>query len=82
MRILVTGDKGFIGKKITEKLNSNGYNAAGYDLSDGYDILDSEKLIKFSEDCNIFIHLAAIETNDPVKVMGTNLQGTWNVRFS
>ena len=35
MKILITGHKGFIGKKILDKLQKTGYNIRGIDLKDG-----------------------------------------------
>ena len=33
MRILVTGDTGYVGTVLCEKLQSNGYNVTGLDLT-------------------------------------------------
>jgi nucleoside-diphosphate-sugar epimerase len=79
MRILITGNKGFIGHRVEQRLVDAGYNVAGYDIAEGYDILNPELLIKKAEGCNAIVHLAAIEGQSDTKVMETNLLGTWNV---
>lgn len=40
MRILVTGDRGFVGTETCKLLEANGHEVIGYDLMDGYDIRD------------------------------------------
>lgn len=55
MKILVTGHKGFIGKKIFDKLQKIGYNISGIDLKDGEDILHCLP----DENFDYVFHLAA-----------------------
>lgn len=43
-RVLVTGSSGFIGSHLNNTLKSRGYQAKGYDIAEGFDILDKEKL--------------------------------------
>jgi UDP-glucose 4-epimerase len=79
MRILVTGNKGFIGLKVEQRLIDAGHDVVGYDIVDGYDILNPELLGKRAERCKAIIHLAAIEGQSDARVMETNLVGTWNI---
>jgi UDP-glucose 4-epimerase len=79
MRVLVTGNKGFIGRRVEQRLVDADYDVVGYDISDGYDILSAEWLGKRVEGCNAIVHLAAIEGQSDARVMETNLVGTWNV---
>lgn len=79
MRVLITGNKGFIGKEVERKLVSAGFQTIGYDIKDGFDILNADLLTQSAAGCRVIIHLAAIEGQAPTKVMETNLQGTWNV---
>jgi UDP-glucose 4-epimerase len=79
MRILVTGNKGFIGRRAEQRLADAGYDVAGFDIVDGYDILNRESLGKRAEGCKAVVHLAAIEGQPDDKVLETNLVGTWNV---
>lgn len=55
MKILITGHKGFIGKKILDKLQQTGYNIRGIDLKDGEDILHCLP----DENFDYVFHLAA-----------------------
>lgn len=55
MKILITGHKGFIGKKILDKLQKIGYNISGIDLKDGEDILHCLP----DENFDYVFHLAA-----------------------
>jgi UDP-glucose 4-epimerase len=79
MRILVTGNKGFIGRRVEQRLVEAGYDVVGFDLIDGYDIRNPELLGKIASGCKAIIHLAAIEGQSDINVMETNLMGTWNV---
>jgi len=82
MRVLITGNKGFIGQEVERKLISAGFQTCGYDIKDGFDILKADLLNQNAAGCRQIIHLAAIEGQSPAKVMETNLQGTWNVLCS
>jgi UDP-glucose 4-epimerase len=79
MRVLITGNKGFIGRRVEQRLTDAGYDVIGYDVADGFDILNPELLGKRAEGCNAIVHLAAIEGQSDARVMETNLVGTWNV---
>src|SRR5436853_3715887 len=64
MNILVTGHRGYIGSALVEILcvTSLVKNVVGYDSLDGNDILDYDNLIKFMNNIDIVIHLAALST--------------------
>lgn len=86
MKILITGHKGFIGKKLWERLLNFNYELIGYDLEDGNDIRDYFKLDKlFRENqISIVIHLAAragVRTGQefPDEYISTNVNGTNNL---
>lgn len=44
MRILVTGNKGFVGSETQKLLEAEGHEVIGYDLMDGWDIRDKKQL--------------------------------------
>lgn len=86
MRILVTGDKGFVGTETVKRLQALGHEVIGYDLMDNLDIRD----VKQFEDAilvshpNRILHLAAIARfsdadKDPALAFETNYVGTCNV---
>ena|SRR3990167_9602842 len=84
MRILITGDKGFVGTATKEILKE--HEVFGYDLMDGKDIRDIEQLDHFVRDLKIerILHLAAIARfseadKDPLLAHDTNVIGTKNV---
>ena len=86
MKILVTGDKGFVGSETRKLLEQNGHEVIGYDIMDGKDIRD---YYHFSEVVNEYkpdriLHLAAIARfaeadKDPKLAFETNVEGTRNV---
>lgn len=79
MKIFLTGSKGFIGQAAHEAFGNAGYQVEGYDIKDDHDILDSESVAKQMIGCQMVVHLAAIEDQTSLRVMQTNLLGTWNV---
>jgi nucleoside-diphosphate-sugar epimerase len=84
MKILITGDRGFVGTATKERLS--GLMLDGYDLIDGYDIRDKEQFeeaVLFHSPDRI-LHLAAIARfpeadADPIRAYDTNVLGTKNV---
>ncbi len=85
MKILITGNLGFVGQE-TQKLLEKNHTVIGFDLMNGQDIRDRqsfENLIRQVEPDRI-LHLAATARfsdadNDPVKAFETNTLGTQNV---
>ena len=59
MKVLVTGHRGFLGKAFWERFASS-YDLIGYDLEDGDDLHDSDRLAERMEGCEQVVHLAAI----------------------
>jgi UDP-glucose 4-epimerase len=86
MRILITGNLGFVGSETTKLLEKEGYEIIGYDLMAKCDIRDADL---FFEACNEtqpdrVLHLAAIARfadadKDPKLAFETNVIGTRNV---
>jgi nucleoside-diphosphate-sugar epimerase len=86
VRILCTGDKGFVGLETRKVLEKAGHTVIGYDLMDGYDIRDRNQLndVVIEEDIDRILHLAAIARfadadKDPQLAFQTNVEGTKNV---
>lgn len=86
MRVLVTGNLGFVGAETQKLLEKEGHEVVGYDLMDGYDIRDAKQfddLISLHQPDRI-LHLAAIARftdadRDPKLAFETNVVGTANV---
>jgi nucleoside-diphosphate-sugar epimerase len=83
-RILVTGGKGFLGSILIKNLRQLGHEVESYDLVDGNDLLDRDKLKNAVQGKDAVFHLAAvadlnISREDPLKNMDINVLGTINV---
>lgn len=86
MKILVTGDKGFVGAATVKILEGRGHKIVGYDLMDGFDIRDSRQFDKVLTEARParILHLAAIARfadadAHPLLAHETNVLGTANV---
>lgn len=86
MKILVTGNKGFVGAETQKLLESEGHTAIGFDLMDGRDIRDANQLdeVVSEYEPDRILHLAAIARfadadKDPRLAFETNVIGTANV---
>ena len=82
MNILITGDKGFIGRHLTRSVIKDGHQVLGWDISDGKNINNIT-----SNDLNyidIIVHLAGITSvhdsqRNPELYYNVNVEGTRKV---
>lgn len=88
MRILITGDKGFVGSGTRKLLEEQGHEVIGYDLMDGFDVRDQLQLMNVveKEKPDRILHLAAIARfadadANPKLAHETNVLGSKNVAF-
>ena len=86
MKILITGNKGFVGTETQKLFEEKGLTVVGYDIMDGYDIRDFNQLSEFilKEKPDRILHLAAIARfaeadANPVRTHQTNILGTMNI---
>jgi len=86
MKILITGNRGFVGSATQKLLEAEGHEVVGYDIMDGFDVRDKnqfEAMIRKENPARI-LHLAAIARfadadKDPQLAYETNVLGTKNV---
>lgn len=86
MRVLITGDRGFVGTATKLCLEQNGHDVIGFDLMDRKDVRDKntfETCVK-AERPDRILHLAAVARfadadADPILAWETNAVGSRNV---
>ena len=81
MRVLVTGSSGLIGRELVESMRSAGVDVEEYDVSQGRDICDLDRLSRALHGCDGIVHLAAISRvawgeADPALCHRVNVEGT------
>ena len=79
MKILITGNQGFIGSNLESYLKNLGYIVTGLDIKSGNDILFCNL-----PECDLVIHLAGIggvreSLADPAKYWQNNVSGTQRI---
>ena len=83
-RIIITGYLGFIGSHTVKELEKRGSEVIGYDLKEGNDVCDTEKLKNFIQKGDRILHLAAVARftdadANPAEAYRTNVGGTASV---
>lgn len=84
MKVLITGSRGFIGSHLADALEKLGHTIIHYDLKDGNDVLDAQKLKKMAKGVDGIVHFAAVQRvitgfHTPFKTIETNIMGLSNV---
>jgi nucleoside-diphosphate-sugar epimerase len=82
MRVLLTGDRGIVGRPTRDALERDGHRVVGFDLASGDDIRDAAAVRAAAAGCDAIVHLAGIPGDReeiPDQVMAVNVAGTWNV---
>lgn len=82
--ILITGSKGFLGKRLCPILIKRGYQINHFDILDGLDITKAEQVDEYVKNNDIVLHLAAVADlnyarEHPKETMDVNILGTINV---
>lgn len=80
MRILVIGNKGYIGRVVEALLKAHGNDVVGFDVLDGKDIGNADALRSAVCGCDAVVHLATLMgSHPPGHILTTTVLGTWNV---
>ncbi len=80
--VLLTGDRGLVGRWLRRSLERSGYRVVGFDLRDGFDIADADQVRAAASRASVTIHAAveplspALSTADAFRV---NVEGSRNV---
>lgn len=83
MRVLVTGDTGFIGSNMKRFLLEKNIEVIGFSRSRGYDVLNIDQLRKSIKNCDIVYHFAAEakpgeSVLHPTYTIEVNIKGSLN----
>jgi len=79
LNILVTGSKGFIGKRLVEELLGRGHKVREFDLAIGDDVTDLGQCKKAMQGIDVVYHLAAELDEHSKKLFEVNVKGTENM---
>ncbi len=82
MHVLVTGHCGRIGAPLVDHLERSGHSIAGFDLTEGSDLLDLAAIRRAARGAAAIVHLGAIATDSggtPEQIMAVNALGTLHV---
>jgi len=79
MNILVTGNKGFVGKYLVQELAGKGHNVEGFDSLEGKDLMNKVQVQEAVKGKDVVFHLAAILDESSGNLMDVNVNGTQNI---
>lgn len=89
LRILLTGNRGFIARKVEQRLKELGHEVVGFDILDGFDLLDRDAVEKAVQDVDAVLHVAAeadmtrmVDLTGSFKGTVVNVDGTHNVAYA
>ena len=84
MKVLITGDTGFIGTNLKQHVGDLGHEVIGFSTRNGFDIMDRGQVGSAVSGVDVVIHGAAFadpaaSIDQPEKTIDINLLGTLNV---
>ncbi len=60
MKILLTGNRGFLGTRLEHRLGQEGHSVTGFDIRDGLDLLNADSLKERISGCSGLVHCAVL----------------------
>jgi nucleoside-diphosphate-sugar epimerase len=82
VRVLLTGNRGKIGRVVEASLRDAGHEVVGFDVAAGDDLRDAHAVRVAARGCHAVVHAGAIARDrggSPEEIMATNVLGTWHV---
>jgi len=79
--VLLTGDRGLVGRWLRRALEGDGWQVRGFDIRDGHDIRDAAAVRDAASGAAVTIHCAALphdSAGDAAEVTSVNLHGGTN----
>jgi uncharacterized protein YbjT (DUF2867 family) len=78
VRVLVTGASGFVGTRVTERLEADGHEVVRFSRRTGGDVTDPGSLEAAARGVQAILHLVAILDGTPERFEAVNAQGPAN----
>lgn len=81
MRVLVTGDEGYVGSHVALHLENAGHQVVGFDRARGQELGDFDGLVAAAAGCEAVAHAAALahdSAGTASEIMSVNVGATWN----
>jgi nucleoside-diphosphate-sugar epimerase len=84
LKVLITGDTGFIGSNLKKRLSRESLEIIGFSRRRELDVLNYEQVTSWTEGVDLVYHLAAYarpaeSVVNPIEAIETNIKGTVNV---
>jgi UDP-glucose 4-epimerase len=82
VRVLLTGNRGKIGRVVEASLRDAGNEVVGFDVAARDDLRDADAVRAAARGCDAVVHAGAIARDrggSPEEIMATNVLGTWHV---
>jgi len=79
MKVLVTGSRGFVGKRLVSALGKKNHSVKEFDLALGNDLLDKGQCEQACRGIDAVFHLAAVLDEKSKQLFEVNVGGTENV---
>ncbi|MFA4855981.1 MAG: NAD-dependent epimerase/dehydratase family protein [archaeon] len=79
MRVLVTGSRGFVGRRLVKALEQKGHSVKEFDIELGNDLLDTAQCTQACNGIDAVFHLAAVLDEKSAQLEKVNVWGTENI---